>query len=359
MSSRGAGKAAAEDGPTTMDPTTLRTPVVLLIFNRPDTTARVFEAIAAVRPRRLLVVADGPRVDRPDEVEACAATRAATERVDWPCDVRREYAEVNLGCARRVSSGLTWAFDLVEEAIVLEDDCLPDPTFFRFCEELLDRYKDDERVMAISGDNFQGGHQRTADSYYFSIFNHYWGWATWRRAWRLFDLRMSLWPEIRDGGWLRGILGNPNAVRYWTDIFDRAHRDEFDSWGYPWTFSCWVQGGLAVLPEVNLVSNIGFDARATHTKAAGPNLMVRAEAMEFPLRHPRFLLRNNVADEFTLANHFEVPMHLRSVELLGRLSSRLFRFLESRSYRFCYRQLSHLRRAARRRDAPYESRDRR
>ncbi len=335
-----------------MNQATSRTPVVLLIFNRPDTTARVFEAIAAARPQQLLVVADGPRADRPGEAEACAATRAITERVDWPCEVRREYAEVNLGCARRVSSGLDWVFDLVQEAIILEDDCLPDPTFFRFCAELLDRYRDDERVMAVSGDNFQEGHRRTADSYYFSIFNHYWGWATWGRAWRLFDLRMSLWPEIRDGGWLRGILGHPNAVRYWTDIFDRAYRDEFDSWGYPWTFSCWVQGGLAVLPEVNLVSNIGFDARATHTKTVEPNMVVPAEAMEFPLRHPRFLLRNSMADQFTLETHFGVELHRRSLEIFEKLSSRLFRLLESRPYRFWYRQASRLRRAVRRGDRP-------
>jgi hypothetical protein len=180
----------------------LSTPVAFIIFNRPDTTARVFEAIRRAEPPQLLIVADGPRVDRPSDVERCAAARAVIERVDWDCEVLTNYAEANMGLADRVSSGLDWVFSLCDRAIVLEDDCLPDPSFFRFCDELLDRYRDDERVMAISGDNFQLGRRRTRYSYYLSRYNHCWGWATWRRGWQHYDHRMQLWPLVRDGGWL-------------------------------------------------------------------------------------------------------------------------------------------------------------
>jgi hypothetical protein len=160
----------------------VNTPIAFFIFNRPDTTARVFEAIRQAQPSKLLVVADGPRSTRPGEAEKCAATRAIIDQVDWECEVLTNYSDVNLGCRHRVSSGLDWVFEQVEEAIILEDDCLPHPTFFRFCEELLEWYRHDHRIVAISGDNFQNGHQSGEFSYYFSRYVHIWGWATWRRG---------------------------------------------------------------------------------------------------------------------------------------------------------------------------------
>lgn len=278
----------------------LGAPVVLILFNRPDTTGRVFEVVRSVRPRRLFVIADGPRPGRDSEAELCAASRAVAEMVDWPCEVRRNYSEINLGCARRVSSGLDWVFQQVEEAIILEDDCVPDPTFFRFCDELLKRYRDDQRVTCISGDNFQEGRCRTADSYYFSLFTHIWGWATWRRAWRHFDLDMRLWPGFREGGWLVDLLVDPAAVRYWEEIFDRTYRHEIDTWDYAWMFSCWVQSSLTVLPNVNLVANIGFDERATHTKRMAQSRSLATGEMTFPLRHPSFTIRDQTADGRTM-----------------------------------------------------------
>ena len=174
----------------------LTTPVAFLIFNRPDTTARVFEAIRQAKPPKLLVVADGPRPDRPDDVEKCKAARAIIDRVDWACEVLTNYSDLNLGCGKRPATGITWVFEQVEEAIIFEDDCLPHPSFFRFCEELLNYYRHDERIMVISGNNFQFGRNRTDDSYYFSRYNHIWGWASWRRAWEYFDYDLKLWPKI-------------------------------------------------------------------------------------------------------------------------------------------------------------------
>jgi len=275
------------------------TPIVFLIYKRPETTTRVFAEITRAKPPKLLVVADGPRPGVPGEAEKCAQTRAIIESVDWDCEVLMNYADTNMGLKNRVSNGLKWAFQHVEEAIILEDDCLPHPTFFRFCEELLERYRDDERIMAISGDNFQFGRQRTQYSYYFSRYPHCWGWATWRRAWRYYDGEMKLWPAIRDGGWLGDILENRHEVAYWTEVFDRTHRGAIDSWAYRWTFTCWIQSGLTILPNVNLVSNIGFDRDATHTKGTSRLASMPVQAMRFPLRHPPFVVRDRQADDYT------------------------------------------------------------
>lgn len=173
-------------------------PIIFMIFNRPDTTKQAFETIRAAKPKKLLVVADGPRPGKPGEADKCAATRAIIEEVDWDCEVHRNFSDMNLGCRQRVASGITWAFSLVDKAIILEDDCLPSQSFFRYCAELLDRYEHDDRVMMVSGNNHLFGHTDVAESYYFSRYPHCWGWATWRRAWMKYDLNMSQWPELRD-----------------------------------------------------------------------------------------------------------------------------------------------------------------
>jgi hypothetical protein len=227
------------------------------------------------------------------------ATRAILDRVDWNCDVLTNYSDVNLGCRERISSGLKWVFDTVEEAIVLEDDCVPHPTFFSYCEELLDRYRSDERVMAISGQKSQLQYQRTQYSYYFSRYFHAWGWASWRRAFKNFDARLELWPEIRDGGFLKDIFADDRAAKYWSDIFQNVYDQKITtSWDYQWLFACWIHHGLAILPSVNLISNIGCTAGATHTvNETHPNANDPTEAISLPLKHPPFLIRDTRLDE--------------------------------------------------------------
>ena len=278
----------------------LKTPVAFLIFNRPDTTKKAFAQIAKVKPPKLLVVADGPRSDYPNDVEKCAAARAVIEDVNWPCEVLVNYADVNLGCQQRVSSGLDWVFTNVEEAIILEDDCLPHHTFFRFCENLLEEYRDDKRVMHISGDNFQFGRRRTEYSYYFSYYTHCWGWASWKRAWQHYDYHMTLWPTVKKGEWLRDILKNERAFRYWENIFQKVHDGLVNSWAYRWQFTCWTLSGLTVLPGVNLVSNIGYREDATHTKFSDTKFAnMTTGFMSFPLCRPTFIVRDVQADDFT------------------------------------------------------------
>ncbi|MGZ8680700.1 MAG: glycosyltransferase family 2 protein [Solirubrobacterales bacterium] len=301
---------------------TLATPVALLIFNRPEVTERVFEEIRRARPPKLLVVADGPRADRAGEAERCAATRAIAEGVDWPCELLREYSDVNLGCRRRVSTGLDWVFDSVERAIVLEDDCLPHPTFFRFCEQLLDRYADDERVMHLSGDNFQFGQRRGDASYYFSRYAHVWGWASWRRAWAHYDVDMAGWREADKDAQLERFT-DPLERSFWRHVWDGTEAGAIDTWDLQWAYACLMRGGVAVNPNVNLVSNIGFGAASTHTGSdEGGVASLPTEAISFPLAHPATVAVDAEADRQVAGIFFRdraMPVPSRSRGVLARL----------------------------------------
>ena len=268
-------------------PDPFETSVVFILFNRPETTQRVFDVIASVRPSQLLLIADGPRPGNPRDEQRCREARAVTERIDWPCQVHRNFSDVNLGSGARIISGLNWAFSLVEEAIILEDDCLPHPSFFPFCQELLARYRDDARVCMISGDNFVEKHFAGECSYFFSRMTHIWGWATWRRAWSRLDLRLTRWPEIREANLLAEIFDDPRVVAYWTEIFDVVHRNMgFDGWDYRLTYTTLVSNMLSVAPRVNMVANVGFGPEATRTKVAVAKWMLPAQEMSFPLKHP-------------------------------------------------------------------------
>ncbi|TBR59337.1 hemolytic protein HlpA-like protein [Westiellopsis prolifica IICB1] len=286
----------------------MQTPVAFIIFKRPHTTERVFETIRQAKPPKLFVIADGPRHDRADEPEKCEATRAIINRVDWDCDVLTNYSDVNLGCAKRVSSGLDWVFNNVEEAIILEDDCVPHPTFFRFCEELLEKYRYDTRISSISGQNVQFGRKRTNYSYYFSIYNHSWGWASWRRAWQHFDLYMKLWPEMKAMGFLDNILMDSRSVQYWSKIFDSVYNNpSMNIWDFQWTFACWLQSSLGIISNGNLISNIGFGSDSTHFTGnkKSPYNNMPTEEMIFPLKHPPFISKNVQADTFTQQTLFK------------------------------------------------------
>ncbi|HYN53150.1 MAG TPA: glycosyltransferase family 2 protein [Methylotenera sp.] len=288
----------------------LTTPVAFIIFNRPDTTELVFAEIAKAKPTKLLVVADGARTNKVGEAEKVAATRAIIQRVDWDCEVLTNFSDVNLGCKRRVSSGLDWVFQQVEEAIILEDDCLPDPTFFRFCQEMLERYRHDQRIGIISGDNFQFGHRRNDDSYYFSKYVHIWGWATWRDRWQnSYDVELKKWPAIRDGGWLEDMLGNKKEASTWMGTFERIYKDEIDTWDYQWVFANWLEGRINVMPNVNLISNIGFGVDATHTVSGSHLADLPVNKMLFPITHPVGVFRNLQADMFSFQQFFNVPVY--------------------------------------------------
>lgn len=285
-------------------PAPLQTAVLFLVFNRPDTTAQVFEAIRQAKPPRLYVAADGPRANREGEAERVTRVREIATTVDWPCEVKTLFREENLGCKYAVSEGITWFFEHEEQGIILEDDCLPHPDFFCFCEILLDRYAEDERVSVITGNNFQDGQKRGEGAYYFSRHNHVWGWASWRRAWRKADMKIKFWPEMKLSlAWLAAM---PDKVerKYWENIFDQVYRAEIGTWDYPWTASVWYHGGLTATPNVNLVSNIGFGPDSTHTASAASPLAGMATSTIGELVHPAIIIQEQSADRYVFDHVF-------------------------------------------------------
>jgi hypothetical protein len=277
----------------------MNTPILFLVFNRPDTTKQVFEKIREAQPPKLYVAADGPREERVGEADKCEQVRHIATNVDWDCEVKTLFRDKNLGCKHAVSGAIDWFFDQEKMGIILEDDCVPNESFFRYCEELLHRYKDEEQVMTISGNNFQP-ERRTENSYYFSKYMHCWGWASWRKAWEYFDLEMEEWPHLKNKNFLSEQFSSKSAQDYWRNIFDRVHAGEIDSWDYIWQYAIWKQKGLNILPEVNLVSNIGFGEGGTHTKSNNSgSANMKTEELVFPLKHPQKITVHEKADEFT------------------------------------------------------------
>jgi len=274
----------------------MKTAVVFMVFNRPELTRRVFERIREARPPQLLVVCDGPRPHVPTDAEGVAGVRELiAQGVDWPCEVMTHYAPANLGCRERVTTGLNWAFSLVEEAIILEDDCLPEPSFFTFCEAMLDRYRGDDAVMHINGTNFLPPRRHPAASYFFSKYVWVWGWATWRRAWQHYDATMAGWEERYPA--LDASFDSHRERAFWLSTFNQARADwkAANTWDFQWIYTCWTRGGLTVVPSVNLVQNLGFGLDATHTTQQTPHLHVDTRPLKLTT-HPRTPARSRWRD---------------------------------------------------------------
>lgn len=282
----------------------LTTPVLFFIFNRPDTTQIVFDEIRKSRPGQLFVSADGPREGKAGEAERCQAARDVVKQVDWDCEVHINFRDKNMGLKIAVSSGIDWFFNRVEEGIILEDDCVPSQSFFWFCQELLERYRDDERIMQISGNNFLFGEKVTDASYYFSKLGDIWGWATWRRAWECYDLNMKTFPEFKEQGQLENYIADPEIRAWLMSYFEESYTAVGGQglWSSQWAYAMCVQNSLAIVPSVNLVVPIGFSAE-TIPKADSFRLYSAVERHEITeIIHPHFVLPNKKAD----ALRFEV-----------------------------------------------------
>jgi len=299
----------------------LITPVAFLVFNRPDTTQRVFDEIRRARPPKLLVVADGPRVDRSGEAEKCLAVRSIIDTIDWPCEVLKNYSEINLGCKLRMSSGIDWVFEQVEEAIILEDDCLPHPTFFRFCQELLELYRENDMIFAISGTNVISStyNMNDSNSYFCSKYPHIWGWASWRRSWKLYDVTMKRWPEIRDSKKITEICGTGNELAFWKNCFDSVYNNKVNTWDAQVVFTCFCNNVLSLFPTVNLISNIGFGENATHTKEVNSLSCLATHKVHFPLNHLNIISRDIKNDLLRVKIEYSEP------NIFSRLLSKLLR----------------------------------
>jgi hypothetical protein len=307
-----------------------KTPVALIIFKRSDTTKKILDVLRQVKPPKLLVIADGPRADRPGEAEQCHKTRSLIDSVDWDCEILTNFSDVNLGCMVRPASGIKWVFQNVEEAIILEDDCLPDISFFRFCDELLERYRNDQRIMQICGSNYGLNHRlenvHFESSYSFSRYQLCWGWATWRRAWNYFDLDLQLWPKVRDAGILHDILDDPHTVQNWTKTFNYVYNGNLDCWDFQWMLASWLQNGLSIIPSANLISNIGDGEGATHDMSSNSSFMrMHLESLNFPLKHPFAVVRNKQADDVIqdVAFDYHPKLHKKLRLKLAQLASKL------------------------------------
>lgn len=266
------------------------TPVLLIIFNRPQTVRQALDALRLVKPKHVYVAADGPRADRPEDSPKCVAARAVIDEIDWPCEIQTYFREENRGCGHGPAEAITWFFEKVEAGIILEDDCLPDPSFFPYCAELLEKYRDDSRIAIVSGTNPVGNWRDKNRSYLFSTMPSTWGWATWRRAWEKFDYEGSAWRTEDGKAKVRQTLGNDRYFQHFSRQFD-IHFKEVrpDVWDYQWYFCCLYHGSIGIVPARNLISNIGFDENATHTfnaKDAKAGLPTRS--LDIPLRHTPF-----------------------------------------------------------------------
>ena len=267
----------------------MNTPVLFLIFNRAHLASRVFNAIRKAQPPKLYVMADGPRPGIEDDIKKCEKTREIIKKVDWECEVRTLFFSENRGCGRAVVEGINWFFENVEQGIILEDDCLPNESFFQFCEDVLDHYKHEPRVMHINGNNFNISKFSAGEaSYHFGSYPQAWGWGTWKRAWENFDFDIKNWPDIK-----KNILKNMNWNWYERIIQTRKFDDLYDSrrtdvWDYQWHLKVFQLSGLAIVPKVNLISNIGFGHDATHTFNYRESCTeLETETIRFPLVHPK------------------------------------------------------------------------
>ena len=271
-------------------------PILLIVYNRPELATRVFKEIAKVRPSRLFVAADGP--SSPEFVDVCFESRAIVERVDWPCDIAIRFSDDHLGCRKTVVTAIDWVLSQESEVIILEDDCLPSRGFFKFCQELLSKFKNDEQVMHISGVNLAPSQASGDESDYF--FSRFclppWGWATWRRAWRHFN--MEPFEKDFQNKLIKRFVSAHN-LDLWIDVFER-NRMQRATWDLQWNFSLWRRNGLAIIPHCNLISNLGFGEDASLTRNTMSSFArMPTGTINLPLKHPnsKQIILDNVLED--------------------------------------------------------------
>lgn len=293
-------------------------PILFIIFNRPEVTKIVFDEIKKISPKKLYIAADGPRQNVIDDEKKCFQTRAIVNEINWDCGLKMLFREKNLGCKKAVSSAIDWFFTNEEEGIIIEDDCLPNHFFWGFCKELLARYRDDERIMHIGGCNFLNDGLKIMESYYFSRAVHIWGWATWRRAWRYYDVDMKLLPEFERKNMVKCIYEDKKQQEWTIKELNMVYDGKINTWDAQWAFTVWSQNGLSIIPSKNLVTNIGFNTDATHGDSSiDPKSIQKTFDLNIA-SHPSILLPNFEADNY-VAKHHRMTIKKRIVNKIRRL----------------------------------------
>jgi hypothetical protein len=297
------------------------TPVLLVIFNRPDTARQVFEVIRKVKPTRFYIAADGPRPGRPDDVALCEETRAIANKVDWECDLFTLFRKENVGCGRGPSEAVTWMFEQEEAGIILEDDCLPDLSFFPYCREMLAHYRDDDRVMSVTGFRFDFLKKETLpESYFFSKYFVPWGWATWKRSWKYFDYNIASYSKFKAENRIAQVF-SPKRIRdFWTRTLTETVNTEVPTWwDYQWIYTHWTQGGLCAMPKVNLVTNIGYGEGATHTLEEGSRFADLPFQQIQQIAHPEFVMADPETDRLINDIFYRPPLKHRIIRKLRKI----------------------------------------
>lgn len=298
---------------------TLDTAVLFLVFNRLDTTTQVFEAIRQAKPPRVYFACDGARPTKDGEAEKVEEIRSyLLDNVDWPCEVFTLFQETNCGCQKAVSGAIDWFFSHEEKGIILEDDCLPTQSFFKYCEDMLELYKDDMRIWHIGGCNFQDGMKRGDADYYFSKYCHVWGWATWASRWEKYDVKLD---NMKNSDFLNDTFNDDGVIEQWKKMFNIMKFNPIDTWDYQWVFATWFHGGMAITPQVNMISNIGFGEGATHTVYVNEFSNVARQEF-FVHNHPTEIVVNEEADDFTY-KHSYAPKSIPR-----RVLDKIFRLLK-------------------------------
>lgn len=297
------------------------TPVLFIIFNRPDLTELVFERIKKYKPKRLYVAADGPRNET--EKELCQEARnIITNNIDWDCELKTLFKENNSGCKDAVSAAVNWFFDNEEKGIILEDDCLPSDSFFGFCSQMLEKYSDDDRIGHITGSNFQLGNIRGDGSYYFSNLTHVWGWAGWRRVWKDYDVDMKHFPEFKESGFINTCKSHEPHKEHWLNCFEETYLGRINTWDYQYAFLNLIKERISIIPNSSLISNIGFREDATHTKEDHPFSNLKTSNLDY-ISHPTNFVANIEADLFTQNIEYQstqiaAPINLKKKRFLSK-----------------------------------------
>lgn len=308
----------------------MKSPVLFIIFKREDTTRRVFERICEAQPPRLYIAADGPRKDRTDEAEKCMATRKVVEEIDWPCEVHKLFREENLGCGKGVSSAITWFFDHEEQGIIIEDDILPHIDFFRYCDEMLERYKDDDRIQMIAGSNEFYNDYKTENSYYLSRYFHIWGWASWRRVWKTYEFDTNKLPQQLYMENLNKLLPKKSA-KYFEHVFRTMQNYKNDTWDYQLYFNQVIFGRYTITNYRNMVQNIGIlDEGASHPTSVSRHirkLLNRNVESPYPINHPKLLSEDYDADIVTMKNSrvYIAPFYMRTLYKIWTVLRRIIK----------------------------------
>ena len=292
------------------------TPVLLIAWKRPTKVLKVIDSLKQVKPNYIYVACDGPNRGIKDEVQKVTETRKIIEmEINWNYKkFKKFYRETNHGAMYGVSDAITWFFQNEAEGIILEDDCLANKDFYHFSAEMLKKYRTEERIWSITGNNFQKGNFVGNDSYYFSCFTHIWGWATWKRCWEKYEVDIKSWPDFKKRNKLNHFFCKKHEKKYWSKIFDQMYKNKKpDTWDYQWFFSSLNNKGLNIIPNTNLVENIGFGSDSTNTKSKKSPLTYKKESSKiniFPLKHPKKIIRSVKADDFTSRKYYSgYPIH--------------------------------------------------